>query len=71
MPDKDIKGKIDWESWVYGPGLAPVKLDFKTKGITDAFNLIDSYINDPKMDHDEAKRLWKDEFVSTTKTIFA
>lgn len=68
-----IKKQIDWETWVYGPGLAPVQLDFTTKSLNDSLQLVSDYINqDPStFDHDKAKKLWTTEFKSTTKTIFA
>ena len=67
-----MKAKIDWETWVYGPGLAPVQQDFTTKGLNDSLALVDEYISTPTADfnHTRAADLWKNEFVSTTKTIF-
>ena len=66
-----MKAQIDWETWVYGPGLAPVHLDFTTKGLNDSLALVDSYIAMPAdFNHTAATDLWKNEFVSTTKTIF-
>lgn len=65
-----IYEKIDWEAWVYGPGLAPVQQDFTTKGLNDSLALVASYI-DGTVDHAQATKDWNTEFKSTTKTIFA
>tara|TARA_B110000285_G_scaffold230886_1_gene298326 strand:+ start:1512 stop:1658 length:147 start_codon:yes stop_codon:yes gene_type:complete len=45
-----IYEKINWEAWVYGPGLAPEPLDFRTKGLNDSLALVASYI-DGTVDH--------------------
>jgi len=41
FPDMSLYEQIDWEEWVYGPGLAPVHLDFTTKGLNDSIALVD------------------------------
>lgn len=64
-----LNGQIDWETWVYGPGLAPVHLDFTTKGLNDSLALVGQYM-DGSVDHAKAKSDWNNEFKSTTKTIF-
>jgi len=73
MPNMGIKEAIDWETWVYGPGLAPVQQDFTTKGLNDSLALVDAYMNNDTatFDHAYATKLWTSEFKSTTKTIFA
>lgn len=43
----DIKSKMDWETWVKGPGLPPVELNFRTKELNESQNLANEYINDP------------------------
>jgi hypothetical protein len=39
-----IKGKLDWETWVHSPGLAPVHLDFTTPALNESSDLADQYI---------------------------
>jgi len=39
-----IKGKMDWETWVKSPGLAPVFLDFTTPALNESSDLADQYI---------------------------
>ena len=61
----EINGKIDWETWVYGPGLAPIHLNFTTEGLTDALNLVDQYIAGTAVTADAQKK-WTTVFKSTT-----
>ena len=35
---------MDWELWVYGPGLVPVYQEFRTVGNTNATKLADDFI---------------------------
>jgi hypothetical protein len=67
---KEIKSKIDWMTWVYNGGLAPIKLDFTTKSLNDSFAIVDDFVNNPTMNTTDAKSKWDNEFKSTTKTIF-
>ena len=39
------KDAVDWEAWIYYPGLSPVWQNFTTTEITEAKNLAISYIN--------------------------
>jgi len=39
------KAAVDWEAWIYYPGLAPVWQNFTTSEITEAKNLAIGYIN--------------------------
>jgi len=73
LPNMGIKEKIDWETWIYGPGLAPIHQDFTTKSLNDSLALVDAYMNNDTatFDHAKATKLWTSEFRSTTKTIFA
>jgi len=41
---RTIKGKIDWEAWVYGPGLAPIKQDFTTPLLLESQAMAEAYI---------------------------
>lgn len=44
----NIKGKMDWETWVRAPGLPPQDLlDFTTTNLTEAQNLANEYIKTP------------------------
>lgn len=63
-----LKGMINWEDWVYVPGLAPVHLDFTTKGLNDSMALVDEFITNTTVEAD-AKKVWA-ELKDTTKTIF-
>lgn len=39
-----ILGSVDWETWLFTPGLAPVPLDFSTKESNESAALADEYI---------------------------
>lgn len=39
------KDAVDWEAWIYYPGLSPVWQNFTTTEITEAKNLAMGYIN--------------------------
>jgi len=39
-----MKMSIDWEAWVYGPGLAPVQMSFTTPKLVEAQQMAASYI---------------------------
>lgn len=41
----EINGKIDWETWVKGPGLAPVQLNFTTPKLLESQSIAEEYIN--------------------------
>jgi len=41
-----LKQKIDWMTWVYGPGLPPFIADFTTPELTEAVNLANAYVDD-------------------------
>ena len=40
-----LKQKIDWMTWVYGPGLPPYQADFTTPELTEAVQLANEYTN--------------------------
>ena len=40
-----LKSKIDWMTWVYGPGLPPIIANFTTPELTEAVNLAHAYID--------------------------
>jgi len=42
---KSILGQIDFETWIYKPGLPPVTLDFGNQDYDNAVNLADEFIN--------------------------
>ena len=65
-----MKAKIDWETWVYVPGLAPVHLDFTTKSLNDSLAIVHEFVYDPGMNTTAAAAKWNSEFQTTTKTIF-
>lgn len=39
-----LKSKIDWMSWVYGPGLPPYTANFTTPELVEAVNLANAYV---------------------------
>ena len=41
---REIKAKIDWEAWVYGPGLAPIHQDFTTPLLLESQAMAEAYI---------------------------
>jgi len=42
---RQIKQKIDWEAWVYGPGLAPIQQDFTTARLNESQAMAMAYID--------------------------
>lgn len=42
---KDIIKKIDWNTWITGPGLPPVTANFTTDEEKTAFKLADDYLS--------------------------
>ena len=40
-----ILGAVEWNTWLYQPGLAPVELDFTTSGTDEATALAEAYID--------------------------
>lgn len=43
---KDILDAIDWDEWIFGKGMPPVKMNFMNKDVTDAQNLAMAYIKE-------------------------
>ena len=39
-----LKNAMDWDAWIYGPGLAPVWQDFTTPQLNESSALADEYI---------------------------
>ncbi|GBL50970.1 leukotriene_A-4_hydrolase/aminopeptidase [Candidozyma auris] len=44
--------KIDWESWLYKPGMPPVKPEFDTTMVDQCYNLADKWVNAVKKGED-------------------
>lgn len=40
-----LKSKIDWMTWVYGPGLPPFIANFTTANLTEAVALANEYVD--------------------------
>jgi len=63
----EINGKIDWEAWVKGPGLAPVTLNFTTPGMIESQSIADTYL-ETKETPSNVKDF--DGFYSSLKVVF-
>ena len=40
-----LKDKIDWMTWIYGPGLAPYEANFTTPELVEAVSLANGYVD--------------------------
>ena len=60
---------MDWETWVHGPGLPPVELDFRTKELNESKELADEYI---KLGGKSSPSNYKDynNWFSSLKVVF-
>lgn len=64
-----ILGSVDWDAWIYAPGLPPVQLDFTTKASNASADLAREYI---KLGGKSSPANFKDflDYYSNLKVIF-
>ena len=67
---ESILKQIDWDTWIYKPGLPPVILDFESQEYDDAIALAQSYIDGKGEVSPPEKEKYKTWFVSLKGIFF-
>ena len=65
-----ILGEVDWDAWIYQPGLPPVHLDFTTKQSNESVALADNYIELKGNESPENFEVFINDYYSNLKVIF-
>uniref|UniRef100_A0A7S3K7S2 Peptidase M1 leukotriene A4 hydrolase/aminopeptidase C-terminal domain-containing protein n=1 Tax=Euplotes crassus TaxID=5936 RepID=A0A7S3K7S2_EUPCR len=65
---EEILSKIDFDAWIYAPGLPPITVDFETKEYNDAIELAQSFL-DAKANVTSALQIFK-SFSVNLKGLF-
>ena len=67
---REIKAKIDWEAWVYGPGLAPIQQDFTTPLLLESQAMAKEYITLQGLSSPANYQNYNSKYYSNLKVIF-
>jgi len=67
---REIKAKIDWEAWVYGPGLAPIQQDFTTPLLLESQAMAEEYITLQGLSSPANYQNYNSKYYSNLKVIF-
>lgn len=63
-------GAVDWDAWIYQPGLPPVHLDFTTKQSNESSDLADAYIALGGSSSPDNFEVFINDYYSNLKVIF-
>jgi len=65
-----ILSSVDWDTWIYQPGLPPVYLDFTTRESNFSSSLADQYVSFGGRESPEDYQNFTNDFYSNLKVVF-